>query len=294
MKNIDIIAACSDLGVHVNGTNLGPDKLINNIKNKNKINTIKKITYDINYKKELEKNNLKKNLNAVNKFNKKLYNSVLESVNNTIFPITIGGDHSIAIGSALASIKKEKNLGIIWIDAHADYNTFDSTITGNLHGLPLATINGLNNGLSFFHNDKYYDPKKTVIVGYRSEETNKEDEIQNLKSAGVTFFTTEELRKYGIKDIIKKAFEIASFNYTNKVHISYDLDFIDPQVAPGVNIPEINGVNELEAFEVANEVLNYKNQISSFDLVEFNPLNDINKKTEKIASHILNELIEKL
>ena len=81
-----------------------------------------------------------------------------EIVNDNNFVITIGGDHAIAIGSDLASAKKHKNMGIFWIDAHTDYNTFETTITGNLHGLPLATINGLNHKLSLFHDASAEQP----------------------------------------------------------------------------------------------------------------------------------------
>ena len=292
MKNIDIIAACSDLGVHINGTNLAPELLINNIINKNKINNIKKINYDINYKKELEIENKKKNLNAVNEFNNKLYNSVLDSINNNNFPITIGGDHTIAIASTLASIKKYENLGIIWFDAHGDFNTFETTNTGNIHGLPFAALTNYEKKyLTSFHNGIYYNPKNAVLVG--ASDIDIPYELNNLKEAGVTIFTAEDIRKEGADVIYKKAFEIAS-NGTNGIHISYDLDVIDPSIAPGVSIPTTNGISLDEAYSFLNYIIKNKELIKSLDLVEFNPTTDIDKKTEKIASYILNELIERL
>lgn len=290
MKNIDIIGACCDLGVHVNGANLGPEKLQEYII-KNNIHEIKNVKAN-NIKKELEKNNKKKNLNEINKFNNNLYHTVLNSLNNNYFPLTLGGDHCIAIASALASIKKYQNLGIIWFDAHGDFHTFKTTSSGNIHGLPFAAITGYEKkDLSNFHDGNYFNFQNAVLVGAR--DIDEPYEIQNLKDAGVTIITTEDIRKYGVDAMYHKAFEIAS-NGTNGIHISYDLDVIDPKIAPGVSIPAANGLNLEEAYSFIGYMLRNKEKIKSIDLVEFNPTRDINKKTEKIATHILHELIENL
>lgn len=288
---INIINACCDLGVNVDGASIGPKVIKEKIKDNHKIKTINDVLCDCSNKSQ-DENDLEKNYDRLMEYTTRLYENILSTKNVDSFTITIGGDHSIAVSSSLASIKKEEDLGIIWIDAHADYNTFQTTITGNLHGLPLATINGLNKRLSLFHDGKYYDPKKTVIVGYRTEEVNKAEEVNNLKTAGVSFFTTKDLKKDGIEVTMKKAFDIASNSGKNKVHISYDLDFIDPEVAPGVSIPEVNGPSKEEALKVANTLTEYKNLISSFDLVEYNPINDKDNKTLDIAVEILNKIID--
>ena len=164
MKNT-IICVNSDLGLSKDGTNLGPTAIYNNFSEyKNII-----INKDNKYKKEKDSTNMRKNLNEVNKVNTQLFNAVTEVLNNNEFPITLGGDHSIAIGSALASNNYYKSIGIIWIDAHTDYNNLDTTITGNIHGLPLAVINGTNKEeLSSFLTNNYISPKNTVVVGARS------------------------------------------------------------------------------------------------------------------------------
>ena len=204
------------------------------------------------------------------------------------FPIVLGGDHSLAIGSALASIKKEENLGIIWIDSHGDYNTFETTRTGNLHGLPLATLNHkTQERLSSYHNGNYYKPENTVIVGARDIDAW---EWPNIIEPGVTVFTTEDIKKQGIKKIIKKAMDIA-LKDTNGVHISYDVDVIDTKVAPGVSVPAINGISEDEAYKIMNEVCKYSKHIKSFDLVEFNPSKDIDYMTEVIVVNLLEIII---
>ena len=291
MKNIDIIAACSDLGVHVIGSQKGPEELINNI-DKNNIHEIKKINYDNNYIKELDKNNLKKNLNELNSFNKNLYNEINNSLNNNMLPLTLGGDHSIAIASALASINKYNNMGIIWFDAHGDFNTFETTTSGNIHGLPFAAITGYEKKLlSEFHNGNYFNFKNAVLLGAR--DIDKPHELNNLKDAGVTIITTEDIKKYGIDAMYEKAFSIAS-NGTEGIHISYDLDCIDCNIAPGVSIPVKNGINLDEAYGFVDYIIKNKEKIKSIDLVELNPLRDKDKITEKIATNILNKLINNI
>jgi len=291
MKKIDIIAACSDLGVHVIGSQDAPEILLNNI-DKNNINKIKKINYNNYYTKDFDKNNLKKNLNELNLFNKNLYNEINNSLKNTMFPLTIGGDHSIAIGSALASINEYNNLGIIWFDAHGDFNTFETTTSGNIHGLPFAAITGYEKKfLTDFHSGNYFNPKNAVLLGAR--DIDQPHELNNLKNAGVTIITTEDIKKYGFNSMYEKAFSIAS-NGTNGIHISYDLDCIDCDIAPGVSIPVKDGINLEEAYGFIDYIIKNKENVKSIDLVELNPLKDINKVTEKIATNILNKIINNI
>ena len=276
-----IITAECDLGVHVDGSKKGPKKLIDNIDVNESL-----ITRVIAPNVEKEKTGLEKNLNEVNKFNEKLYNTVDEICKNNFTPITIGGDHSIVIGSALASIKNNDNLGIIWIDAHGDYNTFETTESGNLHGLPFATITGYKNEkLRLFHNGKFYNPKNACLVGVRDLSPDKERD--NLIDNNITMFTTEDIKKYGVKEIMKKAIEIAS-NNTKGIHISYDIDVIDPNIAPGVSIPAKDGINKTEAYEIANIIKENIDKVKSLDIVEYNPDYDINDQTLNITKKIFN------
>ena len=289
MKSIDIINANTDLGVSVNGACLGPDTLTENLENE-KINCIKRIYAD-EEDKEFEKDNKKKNLKKLNKFNEQVYNEVLKTIDDGKFPLTIGGDHSLVIASALASINRNKSLGIIWIDAHGDFNTFDTTITGNIHGLPLAAITGYEKKeLVYFHNGNHYKYENTVIVGGRDIDPL---EIENIKDAGVTVFTTEDIKKNGMDKIMNEAIKIAC-NGTLGVHISYDLDVIDPEIAPGVSVPAKDGINLDEAYLAVDTILKNKDKLKSLDLVEYNPLRDVNDKTKNIAKKILNEFIENI
>lgn len=287
MKHIDIINACTDLGVHIDGANLGPLELTKNLSHSN-INNIFTLQYD-NIIKELESNNKKKNLYELNKFNERLYKQISSSLKENKLPLTIGGDHSLAIATALASIKKYSNMGIIWFDSHGDFNTFDTTTSGNIHGLPLAVItNYEKRELANFHTGNFYNPQNAVIVGGR--DIDYPYEFENLKEAGVTVFTTEDVRNEGADVITRKAFEIASKN-TNGIHISFDLDMIDPKIAPGVSIPARDGITIPEVNSMFQTVIKKKDIIKSIDLVEYNPTRDIDNKTKIIAFDLLNKIL---
>ena len=278
---ITIVNACSDLGVKVNGSDKGPIALNKFEDIVDKVITINKD----NVEKELEDGNKKRNIKYVNKFNEELYNAIVDDDN---FIITVGGDHSIAIGSDLASKKKHNNIGLIWIDAHSDFHNMDSTITGNIHGMPFATIAGQNGtDLSFFFDGEYYKPENVVLVGGRDIE---DAEYVNLEKAGVKIFTTEDIKKLGVKKVMDDAFLIAC-DVTDGLHISYDLDVIDPLVAPGVSVKAPNGINEQEAYEIADEIIDKSTLLKSFDLVEYNPDYDIDNKTLNIGLNILSKII---
>ena len=286
MKHIDIIDAATDLGVCIDGAKLGAEAITKKLNNENihEIYTVK--SQDV--EKDRSKENKKKNLEPLNEFNEILYHRVERSIEEQKFPITIGGDHSISIASALASIKKHTNMGIIWIDAHGDYNTFETTITGNIHGLPLAAITGYEkNYLTNFHIGNKYNYSNTVIVGGRDID---ELERVNLENAGVKIFSTEDIHEQGMKNVMKEAIKIASKG-TNGIHISYDLDVIDPKFAPGVSVPVKDGIDLEEAYEAVDEIIKHKEIIRSIDLVEYNPKFDIEDKTKKIAINMLEKII---
>ncbi len=278
---VSVVNAYSDLGLDIDGSSSGPTKL----KPFEKNCTI----YDVECltkEKERSKDNKKKNLKALNQFNEKLYKTIL-GIDD--FVITVGGDHSVAIASALASKKKNGNIGIIWIDAHADFNTFDTTVSGNIHGMPYATVT-FNNGkeLTNFYDGDYYNTQNAVLIGARDIE---EEEYINLKRAGIKLFTMEDIKKEGIEEIMKKAIKIATKD-TIGMHISFDIDVIDKKFVKGVSTPVENGINFEEAKKIIAVLLSYRKQFKSLDLVEFNPSFDIDNKTLKIAKDLLEQTIK--
>lgn len=285
-----IIGAGSDLGVHIDGAHLGPIQLMNDLKGFYKGESFSLVQNE-NIIKSRNLSDRRKNEYEIDKFNTELYKIILEKIKDEYFPITIGGDHSVAVASALASAKVHENIGIIWIDAHTDYNTFETTVSGNIHGLPLAAITGYkNHELRYFHDGNIIQPAKTVVVGARSIDDWEKD---NIKYSGITVFTTQDIKEKGVEKVMEEAFKIAT-DRTKGVHISYDLDVIDPEVAPGVSIPEFDGITEEEAMKINEQIMKHLNDIVSYDLVEFNPLRDINRKTEQIAVNLLAQIIRSI
>lgn len=288
---VAIIGAGSDLGVHIDGTKFGPGQLINDIKNTFDVDSTL-LTQDDTIIKSRNLSDRRKNEHEIDKFNTRLYNVEKEKIKEGYFPITLGGDHSIAVASALADAgSKDTEMGLIWIDAHTDYNTFETTVTGNIHGLPCAAITGYKcEELRKFHDGKIIDPKRCVVVGARSIDPW---ERENIKYSGITVFSTNDIKEKGIEAVLEEAFNIAT-DGAKSVHVSYDLDVIDPEVAPGVSVPEVDGINEEEAMKILDEVLKRNDVVSSMDIVELNPLRDIDRKTEQIALNMLATTIQKI
>ena len=282
-----IFGAGTDLGVHIDGADLGPVQLMNDLKSFYKGESMM-FSKDKDIIKSRNLSDRRKNEYEIEKFNSLLYKNMVDKIKEEYFPIMIGGDHSAAIASALASTKVNIDVGMIWIDAHTDYNTFETTVTGNIHGLPLATINGYKNSdLRSYHDGRIIQTSKTVIIGARSMDDAERD---NVRYSGVTVFTTQDIKEKGVEAVMEEAFKIAGFK-TKGIHVSYDLDVIDPDVCPGVSIPEFDGISEEEAMQINEYIVKNFKDVLSFDLVEFNPLRDVERKTEQIALNILAQII---
>ena len=289
MKSI-IIQAESDIGVHIDGARLGPIQLAKDIQGFYKGESLS-FHADDSIIKSRNLSDRAKNKYEINEFNEKLYKSILEKIKAGYFPLIIGGDKSVTIPSCLADAKDGEEIGLIIIGAHADYNTFDTTETGNINGLCTACITGFKcEELMSFHRGEMIQPTKTVLIGVRNMNAKEKD---NIKYSGINIFTTDDIKNQGAATIIQKAFEIASYK-TKSVHICYDLDIIDPGVAPGISVPEFNGIDENTAMELGDEILNHFDKVSAYDLVELNPLRDVNRKTEQIALNLLFKVIKKI
>lgn len=226
---------------------------------------------------------------AINDVNAKLFREVFDSLNRGMIPLVLGGDHSVAAGSAIAvATYYAKNIGIIWVDAHADFNDEHSTVTGNVHGMPLSAIcgQGPESMISFGRKARTINPKNAVIVGARDVD---EAEWPRLKAAGVTVFTIEDVKSMGIDEVMKRAIEIASSD-TFGIHVSYDIDSVDPSVAPGVGTPVPNGLTKDEAFAVAR-ALKASSKVLSLDMVEVNPILDKDSYTANLACDLITEIL---
>lgn len=282
-----IIGAGTDLGVHIDGANLGPVQLMNDLKAFYKGESIL-LERDPEVIKSRNLSDRRKNEYEIEKFNANLYKTSIEKMKEECFPIMIGGDHSASIASALACAKENIDVGMIWIDSHPGYHTFDTTVSGNIHDLALAAINGYkNNELRYYHNGKVIQPSKTVIIGARNIDDGEKD---NIRYSGVTLFSTQDIKEKGIDAVMEEAYQIAGYK-TKGIHISYDLDVIDPDVAPGVSTPEFDGLSEEEAMKINEYIITHIDPVLSYDVVEFNPLRDIDRKTEQIALNLLAQII---
>lgn len=286
MKSI-IIGAGSDLGVHIDGSSLGPVQLINDIKSFYNGETTT-IMQEEDILKSRNLSDRRKNEYEVDEINTKIYNTILEKEKDNYFPIVIGGDSSITIPIALASSKVRENIGMILFSPYTNYNTFDTTVSGNINGMSLAAINGYKNSeLRYYHDGNVIQPTKTVVVGARSIDDWEKD---NVKYSGLNVFTSEDIKQKGLETVINEAFSIAN-ERTKGVHISFDLGLLDPSIAPGVSIPEFDGMSEEEVMNINKLIIAHMKDITSYDLVEFNPLRDENRKTEQIALNILAQII---
>lgn len=286
MKTI-IIGAGSDLGIHIDGAHLGPTQLLNDLQsfyNGDRISFVQ----DENIIKSRNLSDRRKNEYEIDRFNTAVYKVITEKMEQDYFPILIGGDHSVSTASTFAAVKTHTDIGVIWFDACGDFNTFKTTQTGNIHDLTLAAIAGYENeDLRYFHNGNTVHPSKIVIVGARNiDDAAKE----NIRYAGVTVFTTQDIKERGVEAVVEEAFAIAG-KRTKGIHISYDLNIIDPVYAPGVSIPEFDGITVDEAMKINELVMEHIEQVTSYDLVEFNPLRDIERKTEQIAVNLLAQII---
>ncbi|MCR5004861.1 MAG: arginase family protein [Clostridiales bacterium] len=280
-----LFGAGSHLGVHMDGAAYGAEHLTRDLPGLER----RLLMQDLTIVKSHDPLDLRKNEAAVNAYNERMYRTILPEVEAGRFPILLGGDHSVAIASALASQKIQGPLGIIWIDAHTDFNTFDTTETGNIHGLPLAAITGYDcAALRTFHLASPIHVQRAVVVGARAVD---DDEWTNIYDAGLTVFTTDDIKEQGVEAIMEQAYRIAGEG-TNGIHVSYDLDVIDPVAAPGVSVPEVDGISEADAYSICRYITEHIDPVRSFDLVELNPLRDIDGKTETIAARILREVAE--
>jgi arginase len=204
------------------------------------------------------------------------------------FPIVLGGDHSVAIGtiSGIAQNQREqgKSLGLIWIDAHADMNTPDSSPSGNVHGMPLACCIGVGPPelTSIYGWAPKVNPRNVAIIGLRSVDV---EEKANVQRAGVRAFTMRDVDERGLRAVMQEALEIAT-DGTGGFHLSYDMDSVDPDEAPGVGTPVRGGITYREA-HLAMEIICDCDSMLGLEMVEVNPVIDQANRTAILAVELV-------
>ncbi len=230
-----------------------------------------------------------RNLDCVVPVARDLMARTAEVVGEGHFPIVLGGDHSLSLGSVRGAAR-HKRLGLIWVDAHADFNTDETTHSGNIHGMPLAALAGLGHerlvGLGEkvpeFGSLAAVEPSHIVNGGARDLDPGEKD---NLRRLGVRVFSMHEIDSYGINTVMQQAIDIASRG-TDGIYLSFDMDSIDPLYAPGVGTPVQGGLTYREAHLIA-EMLAETSKIVGIDVVEVNPILDERNRTAELAVEII-------
>ncbi|MBY8912008.1 arginase [Bacillus sp. YC2] len=291
-KQISVIGMPMDLGQARRGVDMGPSA----IRYAHLIERLSDMGYSVEdlgdipvNREKLKEDEELKNLNSVLSGNEKLAQKVDSVIEKERFPLVLGGDHSIAIGTLTGTAKHYKELGVIWYDAHGDLNTLETSPSGNIHGMPLAVSLGV--GHDTLVNLGGYAPKikpeNVVIIGARSLD---EGEREYIKKTGMKVYTMHEIDRLGMTKVMEE-----TINYLSDcdgVHLSLDLDGLDPSDAPGVGTPVVGGISYRES-HLAMEMLYDADIITSAEFVEVNPILDHKNKTGQTAVELVESLLGK-
>ncbi|PHA02671.1 arginase [Bacillus pseudomycoides] len=294
-KEVSIVGVPMDLGQTRRGVDMGASA----IRYAGVVERIRNIGYnvedlgDICIEREFEinENEKLKNLEQVVNVCHELASKVDTIIEKKSFPLVLGGDHSIAIGTLAGVAKHYKNLGVIWYDAHGDLNTEETSPSGNIHGMSLAASLGHGHPSLVNLYGEYPKVKKenVVIIGARSLDDGEKELIQK---EGIKVFTMHEIDRMGMTAVMEET--IAYLSHTDGVHLSLDLDGLDPHDAPGVGTPVMGGLSYRES-HLAMEMLAESGIITSAEFVEVNPILDERNKTAIAAVALMGSLFgEKL
>lgn len=282
---IDIIGVPIDLGADRRGVDMGPSA----IRYAHLHQKLTELGYTLEDKGNIEVPILEtcsitdprlKYLDCIIPMGRRVAGAVATSIQNRRFPLVIGGDHSLSVGS-IRGAAKHKKLGIIWVDAHADFNTPETTPSGNIHGMPLAALCGLGDPrlVSLWEETPpVVDPKRVAIIGARDLDPG---EKRNLRAAGVMVQSMEQIDRFGMVAALEKAIDAATRD-ADGMYLSFDMDALDPRHAPGVGTPVPGGLTYREAHLVC-EVVAETGKLIGMDLVEVNPILDVQNQTAMLG-----------
>lgn len=212
----------------------------------------------------------------------RLADRVAASVEQGHFPLVLGGDHSLAAGSVMGALR-HRRLGLIWLDAHGDFNTDQTSLSGNIHGMPLAALcgRGAEPLVTLAGREPLgpkLQPRNVAVVGVRDLDA---EERTLMRASGVNVWSMEAIDRVGIREVMRQAIEAAA-DGTEGIWLSLDLDVLDPTFAPGVGTPVMGGLNYREA-HLAVELVAETGRLTGMDLVEVNPIMDRENTTGKLA-----------
>ena len=282
---IDIIGVPIDLGADRRGVDMGPSA----IRYAHLQPKLEALGYQVEDKGNIEvpiaemcsiTDPKLKYLDCIVPMSRRAAGAVSTSLQSGHFPLVLGGDHSLSIGS-IRGADRIKKLGVIWIDAHADFNTEETTPSGNIHGMPLAALCGLGDArLTRLWDETLpvVDPKRVAIIGARDLDPG---EKVNLREAGVMVMGMEQIDRLGMVAAVEKAIERVSRS-VDGIYLSFDMDALDPRHAPGVGTPVPAGLTQREA-HMACELVGETGMLIGMDVVEVNAILDIQNQTGELA-----------
>jgi arginase len=292
-QTITVIGFPMDLGSGRRGVDMGPSALrIAGLESKleqlgYKVEDTGDINIEIMEKQKLHDPKLRY-LNEILKTSKVLASRVEKVLEQNKFPLCIGGDHSMALGT-IAGVssycKKNKlTLGVIWIDAHTDMNTDDTTPSGNIHGMPLAASMGLGNAelVNLYGFAPKLKPENCAIIAARSIDI---EERKNIKKLNPSVYTMSDVDKLGIHRIISRVLKQFK-EKVDHIHVSFDVDSVDPNFAPGVGTPVPGGLNYREAHSLMESIAEC-GCMSSLELAEVNPILDVHNSSAMFAAELI-------
>lgn len=282
-KRVKIIGVPVDLGTKPLGVDMGPAAIrYAGLIDALQYNEIEHLDYgDIHIDRRRRNNGFIKEITGMSE---ELAMLVEEAVREGYVPIILGGDHSASIGSIAGSSKNAGGLGLLWLDYHPDANTPETSPSGNVHGMTVAI--SLGYGYPELVNCGGFGPKippqNVVIVGAKDVDR---EEREFLKRVGVKMFTLYDIEKQGIVQVFEDALKHLS-KVTNQIHVSFDVDVLDPVIAPGTGISSRGGLSYREIMYIM-ETLGGMDMVRSIDVIEVNPLLDIRNQTAELAVELI-------
>jgi arginase len=203
-------------------------------------------------------------------------------------PIFLGGDHSASIGT-VGGVTHDTDVGLIWIDAHGDSNTPESSVSQNVHGMALAILlgQGPKELIDLGRPGPKVKPENVTLIGVREIDEREKVFIRN---SGCTVFTMRDVDELGIREVLSRT--LKGFSHLDKIHVSLDLDVMDPLDAPGVGTPSQGGLTYREG-QLIMEILADTKKLHSVDIMEINPILDIQNRTAQMAVNLVSSLFGK-
>ncbi|WP_040329152.1 arginase [Clostridium ihumii] len=233
-----------------------------------------------------------KYLNTIVEVNSNLAQTVYSSLNSNSFPLVIGGDHSLGLGSICGASKYYENLGVIWIDAHGDINTPETSPTGNVHGMPLGAAMGFGDKTltNLYFNGSKVNPKNVFIIGARDLDKG---ELELISKEGINVYSTKDVESKGILSILEDINNILNKNNVENIHLSFDIDSIDPEFASGTGTPVPDGMTVDDVKTLLSNLLK-TGKIKSMDFVELNTKLEDGTITINLCLDLLDVISESL